>query len=139
MKLTYLFFIIILVGCAAVDVKPSGIVEGKVSIGPLCGFPPNPSNSSNPCGLTNEELDSIYGAYTVVLISENGNLPSLRKKLDRTGFFLFEVEEGNYNIKLESSVQDALIFSAKASIEKTVKVSSKQPVYIELSVNTGRP
>lgn len=137
MKLTYWFFIFILIGCAAVDVKPLGIVEGKVSIGPLCGYALDP-NSDNPCRLTNEELDRIYGEYTVVVSAENGG-SILRKKLDRTGTFLFEVEEGIYNIYLESSVQNALAFSAKTNIEKTVKVSSQQRVFIELNVNTGRP
>lgn len=137
MKLTYWFFIFILVGCAAVDVKPLGIVEGKVSIGPLCGYALDP-NSDNPCRLTNEELDRIYGEYTVVVSAENGG-SILRKKLDRTGAFLFEVEEGIYNIYLESSVPNALAFSAKTNIEKTVKVSSQQRVFIELNVNTGRP
>lgn len=139
MKLVYWFFIFILIGCAAVDVTPVGILEGKVTIGPLCGFPTDPNNSINPCGLSNTELDAIYGQYFVVLSNENGVTSPLRKKLDRTGLFSFEVEEGNYNIKLETSVQDGLKFSAKASTEKTVKISSKQKVYVELDINTGRP
>lgn len=138
MKLTYLFFILILIGCAAVDVRPLGIVEGKVIIGPLCGYALDP-NSDNPCRLTNEELDRIYGEYTVILSNANGSITPLRKKLDRTGVFLFEVEEGSYNVYLESSVQNALAFSAKTNIEKTVKVSSQQRVLVELNVNTGRP
>ncbi len=89
--------------------------------------------------MSNAELDAIYGQYSVVLSNENGLTSPLRKKLDRTGLFSFEVEEGNYNIKLESSVQDGLKFSAKASTEKTVKISSEQKVYVELDINTGRP
>jgi hypothetical protein len=140
MKLIYTYYFLILVGCTAVDVKPVGIVEGKVSIGPLCGYAPNP-NSENPCGLTNEELDGIYGKYTVVLrnLSSSVNSVSLRRKLDRTGLFSFEIEEGEYSLKLESSQQNALIFSDKESIEKTVKVSRDKKVFIELDVNTGIP
>jgi hypothetical protein len=138
MKLIYLFCILVLIACAAVDVRPYGIVEGKVSIGPLCGFTMDP-NSENPCGLTNEELDRIYGEYTVILSSEHGYTAPLKRKLDRTGVFLFEVEGGRYNVYLESDIQNALAFSAKTSVEKTVKVSSKQRVFVELNVNTGRP
>jgi hypothetical protein len=137
MKLIYLFFILILIECTAADVRPLGIIEGKVSIGPLCGYAVDP-NSDNPCRLTNEELDRIYAEYTVILSSENNTTP-LRKILDRTGVFLFEVEEGSYKVYLESAVQNALAFSVKTSIEKTVKVSSQQRVFVELNVNTGRP
>lgn len=140
MKLIYASFILILIGCTAVDVKPVGMIEGKVSVGPLCGYSPNP-NGENPCGLTNEELDGIYGKYTVVLrnLGSSVNPVSLRRKLDRTGLFSFEVEEGEYAINLESSQQNALMFSAKESIEKTVKVSQDKKIFIELSVNTGIP
>lgn len=138
MKITYLLLIYFLFGCAALDIKPLGIIEGKVVIAPLCGFVLDP-NSDNPCRLTNEELNKIYGEYTVLLISENSNFTPLRKKFDRTGVFLFEVEEGNYTVKLESSIQNALAFSSKANIEKTVKVTSQQRVFVELNVNTGRP
>ena len=63
----------------------------------------------------------------------------LRKKLDRTGVFLFEVEEGPYKVYLESAIKNALALSVKTNIEKTVKVSNQQRVFVELNVNTGRP
>ena len=138
MKLIYLFFIPILIGCTATDVRPLGIIEGRVSIGPLCGYAIDPNND-NPCRLTNEELDRIYGEYTVTISSENSYISPLRKKLNRTGVFLFEVEEGSYKVYLESAVQNALAFSVKTSIEKTVKVSRQQRVFVELNINTGRP
>ena len=138
MKLMYLFFMLILIGCTAADVRPLGIIEGKVSIGPLCGYAIDP-NSDNPCRLTNEELDRIYGEYTVIISSENSYITPLRKKLNRTGVFLFDAEEGSYKVYLESAVQNALAFSVKTSIEKTVKVSRQQRVFVELNINTGRP
>jgi len=138
MKLIYLYFILILIGCTAEGVRPLGIVEGKVNIDPLCGYTIDP-NSDNPCRLTNEELDRIYGDYTVLISSEKSHITPLRKKLDRTGVFLFEVEEGPYKVYLESAIKNALALSVKTNIEKNVKVSNQQRVFVELNVNTGRP
>ncbi len=140
MKLTGILLFLILIGCSVVDVRPLGTVEGKVSIDPLCGYAPNPTDK-NPCGLTDEQLDGVYGKYTVVLssVSKPSSSTVLRKKLDRTGLFLFEVEEGEYLLNLESSQQNALMFSDKASIEKTIKISSSQKLFVELNVNTGIP
>jgi hypothetical protein len=138
MKKISVLILLTLIGCSVTDVKPTGILEGKVIIGPLCGYSTDP-NGVNPCGLSNEELDGIYSAYTVVASSETGNSIVLRKKLDRTGIFSFETAVGNYLVKLESSLPNALVFSDKESIEKSVSVSVDQRVSIELIVNTGRP
>jgi|GEM_PF-6826836 len=131
--------LITLLGCSAIP-EPLATIEGKVSIGPLCGnipvVNPNLPKSENPCGLSNDELDKIYGQYTVVLKS-NTETSVLQQKLTRTGLFTFNIKEGSYTLNIESSVQNALRFSQKESIQKSINVAKNEKSYVELYVNTG--
>lgn len=137
MKKNGIILLIVLMGCGIAKVEPLAIVEGKVKIGPLCGIiPVGVNNTGNPCGLSNEEMDKIYGNYSVVLKSTM-NAVVTQKKLDRTGLFSFEVKEGNYTLMIESSVTNALTFAQQSEIQKSVTASATQKQYLELNVNTG--
>ncbi|WP_394991959.1 hypothetical protein [Emticicia sp.] len=142
MKNIAVIILITLVGCNVVEIPPKGIVEGKVTIEPLCGFAQDSvslAKGKNPCGMTNEEVNAIYGQYSIVLSNAGTNSIPQRKKLDRTGLFSFEAQEGDYNLNLESSIPNAFMFSAKENIEKSVKILSSKTLYYEFSVNTGYP
>lgn len=131
-----------LVGCSVAEIQPKGTVEGKVTIGPLCGFATDSASlakGGNPCGMTNDEVDAIYGQYSIVLSNSVTNSIPQRKKLDRTGLFSFEAQEGDYSLNLESSIPNAFMFSAKENIEKSVVILSSKMQYYEFSVNTGYP
>lgn len=144
MKKIAMIILVTLIGCSVVEIQPKGTVEGKVTIGPLCGFAPDSASlakGENPCGMTNEEVDAIYGQYFIVLnnLAINSNSIPQRKKLDRTGLFSFEAQEGDYSLHLESSVSNAFLFSAKENIEKNVKILNSKILYYEFNVNTGYP
>lgn len=136
----YMFMLLLFMfGCANITtITPTGIVEGKVVVAPLCGKASNPNDPNNPCGLTTEEIDGIYKKYSVVITSTE-TTTSLRKQLNHTGLFSFEVPEGNYTLMIESEVPNALQFSAVSNVQKAVKVRSGEKQTFELRVNTGLP
>lgn len=140
MKKIGIVFLIAMMGCSLVEADPMAVVEGKVTLSPLCGIVPAGQTStikgSNPCNLSDEALDSIYGNYTV-LIKDNKNTVLSQRKLNRTGTFSFDVNDGNYVLTVESSAGDVVQFNSKESIEKSIVASKTQKQYIEFSINTG--
>lgn len=136
MKRIGIFLIITLMGCATVELQPMAKIEGKVTIGPLCGNIQVGTIGTNPCGLSDKDLDTIYGAYSVIL-KNTGNAVVSQKKLDRTGTFSFEVAEGNYIVGMESTNSNAFQFTPNSEIQKSVSAVSSKAQYVEIFVNTG--
>jgi len=137
MKKMAIAMLIALMGCSLAAVEPSATIEGKVSIGPLCGnIPVGTIQSENPCGLSNEAVDAFYGQYSVVLKNSKNALVT-QKKLDRTGFFTFEVNEGNYTISVESSTINVLLFNQKTDTQKSLNISKSSKEYLVFNINTG--
>lgn len=137
MKKLAILIVIALLGCQAVE--PMATVEGKVSIGPLCGNIPIvgiDKNSSNPCGFSNEQMDNFYGQYAVI-IKDASDAVINKKKLDRTGAFSFEVKAGTYVLDIETATSGALISGDRASLQKRVTVEKNEVKSVEIYINTG--
>jgi hypothetical protein len=129
-----------LLGCGMVDVDPSSVIEGKVSIGPLCGNVPigetGLSKDGNPCGLSNEGMDEIYGKYSVVL-KTSSDVVIIQKKLDRTGSFSFSVNEGTYRLIVDSQVAGLLSITQKDRLQKTISIEKNATQSLIFSIDTG--
>ncbi len=140
MKKFGILILIALMGCGLAEVEPLSVVEGKVTVGPLCGIVPagqaSTTKSNNPCNISDAELDRIYGEYSVV-IKDNKNNTISQKKLDRTGLFSFEVNEGAYLLNVESSVNNIILFNQKENLEKSITATKTQKQYLEFNINTG--
>jgi len=132
--------LITIMGCGMVDVAPSSVIEGKVSIGPLCGNVPigetGLSKDGNPCGLSNEGMDEIYGKYSVVLKSSS-DVVIIQKKLDRTGSFSFSVNEGTYRLIVDSQVAGLLSITQKDRLQKTISIEKNATQSLIFSIDTG--
>ncbi len=138
-SLMLLFF-----GCENSEITSEeiGFVEGKVSIGPLCGnIAINGNNSSNPCGLTDEQMNAIYSKYKVGIKGEvKGIMISKEFVLNRTGVFTFEVPVGIYKVEVILPVEannQSLVLGNSINSVKVVSVIKNQVTKIELSVDTG--
>lgn len=140
MKKIGFVILIALMGCSMVDVEPSSIIEGKVTIGPLCGNVPvgetGLSKDGNPCGLSNEGMDEIYGKYLVVLKTTN-DLIVAQKKLDRTGNFTFSANEGTYRLIVDSQVTGLLSVTQKEHLQKTISITKNASQNIVFTIDTG--
>jgi hypothetical protein len=140
MKNIGFIILIVLTGCSMVDLVPSSVIEGKVSIGPLCGNIPvgesGLSKDGNPCGLSNQAMDEIYGKYSVVL-KTNKDIIVAQKKLDRTGSFSFQVTEGAYRLAVDSQVTGLLSVSQKEQLQKTISISKNANQSVIFTIDTG--
>ena len=140
MKKISFVVLVALMGCSMVDVEPSSIIEGKVTVGPLCGNVPvgetGLSKDGNPCGLSNEGMDEIYGKYSVVLKNTN-DVVVAQKKLDRTGTYSFLVNEGSYSLIVDSQVAGLLSVAQKAQLQKTFSITKNSKQSFDFNIDTG--
>jgi len=136
MKMLGIIFLLALVGCS--EVEPLATIEGKISVGPLCGNIPiiDLNKSGNPCGFSNEDMDRIYGQYTVVL-KNSSNVVTAQKILDRTGVFVFEVKEGTYMLNIESLTQNVLLERNKEKYQQSITVAKNEKKMVTLNIDTG--
>lgn len=140
-KLLIINILFLLTNCEGVDVAPMGTIEGKVTIGPLCGIVPSGTlggDRNNPCGLSDEALNKIYAEYKVVL--GDANAPQVKLKdfvLDRTGTFKFEIPEGDYQVEVQKVDGSAVGINNSQKNTTAAKVIKNQTTKIEINVNTG--
>jgi hypothetical protein len=134
--------LIFTLGCESLAVEPTetGSIEGKVSIGPLCGNIPIASNNSNPCGWTDEQINGFYSKYKVAVSGVvNGKTISNEFVLNKTGKFSFEVPVGSYKVEVitpEGSQSSTLSGNLDSRI-KSVSVMKNQITVVDLIVDTG--
>ena len=126
-----------LFGCENVPID-AGIVEGKVTIGPLCGNIPAMTPGTNPCGFTDEQMNQVYSKYKVAIYSVNSPKVVLKEVvLNRTGTFSFEVPTGGYSVEVLIPQGSAAITQLGSELKKTVSISKSKVTTISLNVNTG--
>lgn len=128
----------IIFSCANENIEADtiGFIEGKITIGPLC--PVVSANTiGNPCGLTDAQMNQIYGAYKVVTTSSN---LTTRKELtlDKTGIFKFEIPDGDYEIAVQKVDGSMIgISGEKSKVISPVKVLKNQTTKLEINIDTG--
>ena len=126
-----------LLGCENVAID-AGIIEGKVTIGPLCGNIPVGITGNNPCGLTDEQMDQVYSKYKVAIYSESNRKTALKEVvLNRTGAFSFEVPTGGYSVEVVLPQGSGTSTQLDSELKKTVSVTKSMVTTISLNVNTG--
>ena len=116
----------------------AGIVEGKVTIGPLCGNIPVGTTGTNPCGFTDDQMDQVYSKYKVAIYSVNSPKVVLKEVvLNRTGTFSFEVPTGGYSVEVLIPQGSAANTQLGSELKKMVSISKSKVTTISLNVNTG--
>jgi hypothetical protein len=116
------------------EITLEGTVEGRFSIGPLCGIEPANADENHPCGLSFEQLDAIYGKYTVQLINASTAKVIAEKKMDRTGLYSFSVPDGVYNLYYQPQVTTT---NKIQKLPTGFKVSAGQKTTMDISIDTG--
>lgn len=127
------FLLLTIAGCSKVDVEATGLITGKLTLSPLCGNVQSGSTPDNPCGLSKERLDNIYGEYKVVLKSLSMEVLN-EKRLDASGLFSFTVPEGDYIIDVTAKNPYG---NPPVGLAQKVTVSKNQTVELPIAVNTG--
>ena len=129
--------ILFLFGCENVAID-AGIVEGKVTISPLCGNVPEETTGTNPCGFTDEQMNQIYSKYKVAIYSESNPKTALKEiVLDGTGDFSFEVPTGAYSVEVLLPQGSVASTQMGSELKKTINVTKSIVTTINLNVNTG--
>jgi len=135
--MTFLVAFLFLFGCENVPID-AGIVEGKVTIGPLCGNIPAMTSGTNPCGFTDEQMNQVYSKYKVAIYSVNSPKVVLKEVvLNRTGTFSFEVPTGGYSVEVLIPQVSAATTQLGSELKKMVSISKSKVTTISLNVNTG--
>lgn len=136
MKKIIIFVIasIFYLSCKQEEVILEGTLEGRFTIGPLCGIEPANADENHPCGLSFEQLDAIYGKYTVQLINASTGKVVAEKKMDRTGLYSFSVPDGMYNLEYQPHVSTT---NKVQKLPTGFKVSAGEKTTIDISIDTG--
>ncbi|MBI2937405.1 MAG: hypothetical protein HYY22_04300 [Thaumarchaeota archaeon] len=100
--------------------EQTGIVSGKVSIGPLCPVEPCPG-----------PVPDVYSSRYVVLQPEGGE--PTRVKLSSDGGFEAQVRPGTYKVDLT----DCTFMGCSRVLPKTVTVKANEAAYIQIDIDTG--
>jgi hypothetical protein len=129
-----LFFLLLTIaGCSKVDVEATGLITGKLTLAPLCGNVQSGGTPGNPCGLSKESLDKIYGEYKVVLKSLSMEVLN-EKRLDSSGLFSFSVPEGEYIIDVTAQNPYG---NPPVGLAQKVTVGKNQTIELPIAVKTG--
>jgi len=98
----------------------TGIVSGKVSIGPLC--PVEPCLGPVP---------DVYSSRYIVLQPDAGE--PTRVKLSPNGTFEAQVKPGTYNV----NITDCTFLGCSRALPTTVTVKANETIYIQIDIDTG--
>lgn len=123
----FLAVLILASGCENKKALDPGILEGKITIGPICPverIPPDPA-----CQPTAE----TYKAYPVSIFTSDGSkkIAQLNPSLD--GSYNVELPPGNFLVVLERS--NTGIGGSNLPVE--VSISSEDKTILDINIDTG--
>jgi hypothetical protein len=99
----------------------TGILKGKVTIGPLCPVEPCPATISNP-----------YTSRAIILQNQTGEffLPVI---LQEDGSFETEIGVGTYTL----SLSECSFLGCSRSLPRTAKIEAGKDTEVEINIDTG--
>lgn len=109
------------------DFETSGIVKGKVSIGPLCPV----EREGVPCG-----PDDVYSSRKIVMTPKGGGRPvdvPFYIQLNADGTFEERIPEGDYEVALT----DCGFMGCQYELPKMVRVLADQTLSLMIDIDTG--
>jgi hypothetical protein len=132
-KMSLLFFIIVigalivLVVMLVPGLYPSGgtgILEGNVTIGPLCPV--------EPCIISPERLAQAYEARKIIVTPLDRPGVSITVPIGPTGYYEVVLPEGTYRVDINHSGIDR-----SPQVPATVTVHTGERVQLDISIDTG--
>ncbi len=114
-------------GCVKLNTSETGLLEGVISIGPLCPVetvPPDPA-----CQPTAE----TYIAYPVGVYTSDGTkkIASILPNLD--GSYILELYPGTYKVLLETSQKGV----GGNNLPADITISSNDTTNLDINIDTG--
>lgn len=130
MKISKIFFLVIIIlilsGCSQSGEKPkTGILKGKISIGPLCPVERNPPDPN--CRPTEE----TFKAWPISVFDKNRNKIT-QIKPDSEGNFRIELGEGHYIVDLE---KDSVF--GRRNLPAHVMINAGETYNLDIEIDTG--
>lgn len=116
---------ILLSAAIACTAQPRGVIEGRVTIGPLSGPVP-------PGRAPDVDMAAVYAARKIAAFTADGKTEVARSAI-ADGKFRIELPPGTYVVKLVSQSE---MDNAK-DLPKTVTVDSGAAATLDIEVDTG--
>lgn len=114
-------------GCEKQGTKEAGILEGKISIGPLC---PVETDPPNPACLPTYET---YKSYPVGVWTFNGKRKIVQLEPALDGSFKVELDPGDYLVILETA-HSAI---GSSNLPGKVEITSQNRTIFNVNIDTG--
>lgn len=71
------------------EIKPSGVIQGRLTIGPVC---PGPERLDRPC----EPPPEMYAAHRLIVLSADSSAKITEITMDGKGYYKMELPPGSY-------------------------------------------
>jgi hypothetical protein len=119
--------LILIAGCEKKQTSTQGILEGVISIGPICPverIPPDPA-----CQPTAE----TYKAYPVSIYTSDGSklIAQLKPSLD--GSYFSELPTGNYLVVLEKPQNNV----GSSNLPSEISIHADNTTFFNINIDTG--
>ena len=139
-ELSYIVMIsvILISGCIQNDIissQESGILQGKVTIGPLCPV--------EPCNLTPEQVAKVYEARKVIIYEQDTKIKIAEINLNQNGEYLFSLKPGSYIVDVTDAEGNELPLDLSKrprlgnAIPKEVELKAGDKVVVDFDIDTG--
>ncbi len=115
--------------------KESGIIKGKVTIGPLCPV--------EPCNLPPEDIARIYEARKVIIYQQATKTRAAQANLDRDGKYSISLWPGCYIVDISDAQGNALPLDLNRRprigniIPVEVQVKPGEEIVMDFDIDTG--
>jgi hypothetical protein len=122
----FLVFITCAAGCGGTGSGslPAGVLQGTVTIGPLCPV--------EPCQVTPGQLAAAYAAREMIVYNADRSLVIRELSLDQTGKYMTALTPGQYIVDINHVGIDK-----SPDVPKTVMIESGKTTTVDISIDTG--
>jgi hypothetical protein len=111
------------VGCSS-GTAGSGILEGNVTIGPICPV----EQPGNPCPVPCE----MYQARKVLIYDSNGTRLITEVDIDCNGHYWVELKPGGFTVDINRDV-----FGHVSGVPQKIEISAGQTIELNIDIDTG--
>ncbi len=104
---------------------PMGVLEGKVSVGPIC-----PVEQVNlPCPVP----PSVYTSRELIVYQADGQTPVARQNFSEQGTYHFDLTPGTYIVDISHTGG----FGSSKDLPQGVTIKANQTTEFDFSIDTG--
>lgn len=116
--------VIMLIHLKQIEKTQKGFLEGKVTIGPLCPV--------EPCNLTQEKIDEIFGARKLVVYTSDKSSIVTVISLDHKGEYRVALNPGKYIIDI-----NRISIDSSDDVPKEILIEPGKTIRLDIQIDTG--